>query len=82
MGFAKREYEELQERCIVDMTRDFYEQHEEILKPNTVIKATYLEGERYNKDKEWCSLFEEYKDSRNKLRDKEAELRAINKLKK
>lgn len=81
MGQSKRDFEDVRERCLLETSREFYEAHEELLKDNVTIKATYLAGERYNDNKEWRELFEVSKEARNKLRDKEAELRAINKLK-
>jgi len=72
MGKTKELFEQAQEFCSVEMTREFYEQHEDILKPpNTRIKSAYVKGRTPSGDKIYQEKIQAIIDARNELMEYE-----------
>lgn len=72
MSSSKRDFEEAREFCIVEMSREFYQEHNELLSPpNATLKAAYIIGESHKGDKEYEQKFEVFKQAQMELREYE-----------
>jgi hypothetical protein len=72
MGIGRSEREEIQEKYILEMDKEYYECHYDILKPpNTEVLRVRVVGEDFGDDETHKSLLKDYRKHRDALRDYE-----------
>jgi hypothetical protein len=76
MGSSKREFEEIREKYILEVDKEYYESHYGILKPpNTKVIRSRVIGEDFSEDEHHKALLKNYTKHRDALRNYEYDAR-------
>jgi len=76
MGATKKDFNEIRERYVLTVDKEYYQQHYDTFKPpNTEIRTAFVEGEDHDDDPMHKQLFKAYLNAQKALRDYEYEKR-------